>query len=235
MAAERRRCERCPAGAECPFCGLEGEARDAFEAIAEIRCYAAGTRLVEQGERPEGLFIVRQGLVRLRHDADDGRCLIFGLVGRAGLVGLAEVVNGKRSRLSAVTLQATTVELVPRREMVRFLVRYPASVVPLLVWESEELERFTDELVAERRPRPMPVRLLERLRDLAEVCGQPVDGGVLIDLPLSVRNVGDTLGCSRQWASKLLGEAEAAGLVERRHRRIVLTRTALQAGSGSHG
>ena len=228
MAAERRRCDRCPAGAECPFCGLEGEARDAFDAITEVRCYAAGTRLVEQGERPEGLFIVREGLAQLRHAAADGRRVIFGLVGRAGLIGLAEVVNGKRSRLSAVTLQPTTVEMVPRRELVRFLVDYPASVVPLLVWESEELERFTDELVNERRSRPLPDRLLDRLRDLAEVCGEPVDGGVLIDVPLSVRSVGDTLGCSRQWASKLLGDAEAAGLVERRQRRIVLTRAGLQ-------
>lgn len=232
MAAERSRCERCPAGGECPFCGLEGEARKTFEAITEVRCYAVGARLVEQGERPEGLFIVREGLVRLRHDAADGRRLIVAFVGRAGLIGLAEVVNGKRSHLSAVALQRTTVEVVPRRELVRFLTRYPASTVPLLVWESEALDRCTGALVDERQSRPMPERLLERLRDLAEVCGEPVEGGVLIDLPLSVRNVGDSLGCSRQWASKLLGDAEAAGLVERRERRIVLTRAGLGDAPG---
>lgn len=227
MVAETRRCERCPAGVDCPFCSLDGEARTAFEALAEVRGYAPGSCLVEQGERPEGLFIVRSGLVRLRHDGADGRRLILGLVGRAGLVGLVEVVNASPARTSAVAVNDTVVEMIPRQEMVGFLVRFPQAVLPLLAWGSEELERRTEELIAERRSRPMPQRLLRRLRGLAEVCGHPVEGGVLIDVPLTVRSIGDSLGCSRQWASKLLGEAEAAGLVERRQRRILLTRAGL--------
>ena len=233
MQAVGKRCERCPAGAACPFCGLDGDARIEFESVIETRSYAASCRLVAQGERPEGMFLVREGLIRLHHDGEDGRSAFLGLVGGAGLLGVAESINGSRSAVSAVTLLPTSVEVLPRADLVRFLMHHPAAVVPLLVWESEELERRTAELLDERESRPLPERLLRRLRDLAEVCGEAVDGGVLIDVPLSVRNIGDTLGCSRQWASKLLGEAEAAGLVERRQRRILLTQAAFQDGGTS--
>ena len=233
MRVEGKRCDRCPVGVDCPFCALGGDARSEFESVVETRSYAAGARLVVQGERPDGLFIVRQGLVRLRHDGDDGRTTYLGLVGGAGLLGVSESINGSRSAVSAVAAQPTTVEVVPRADLVPLLLRHPATVVPLLVWESAELERRTGELLDERASRPLPDRLLQRLRDLADVCGEEVADGVLIDVPLSVRNVGDTLGCSRQWASKLLGDAEAAGLVKRRHRRILLTEAALRSAGTS--
>lgn len=224
------RCERCPIGRECPFCGLTGEARRIFQALVEVRICSPGTLLLSQGEVPEGLFIVRSGAVRLRHDGRDGRCSFLGLVGAAGLLGLTETVNHSPALLSAETVRQSTVELVPQRELVRFLVRFPEAAVPLLVYESEEVEELRSDLLDRHRPSPLPERLLDRLGGLAEVCGVPLeDGTVLIDLPLTVQAVGDTLGCSRQWASRLLGEAEEAGLVERRERRILLTPAALDS------
>jgi DNA-binding MarR family transcriptional regulator len=50
----------------------------------------------------------------------------------------------------------------------------------------------------------------------------------LLDAPLTVRDLAGTLGCSRQWASKLLSEIEAQGLIEREGRRIILTDAALE-------
>lgn len=224
------RCELCPIGQECPFCGLTGEARRVFQSLAEVRTCTPGTYLLRQGELPEGLFVVRSGVVRLRHDGRDGRCSFLGLVGAAGLLGLVESVNHGAAAMSAEVVRQATVELIPQRELAHFLVRYPQAAVPLLIYESEELEELRDELLGRHRPDPLPRRLLDRLQGLAGICGVPLDdGGVLIDLPLTVQAVGDTLGCSRQWASRLLGEAERAGLVERRDRRILLTPEGLES------
>jgi CRP-like cAMP-binding protein len=206
---------------------LTGEARDAFRAITELRYYACGAEPVRQGERPDGLFIVRSGVLDLRHDAADGHALVLGMVGEGGLVGLSEVVTGTASRLTAVARRPCTLELVPRQELVSFLMRFPQTAVPLLVRAAEDLDRLRGDLLSARHPRPLTDQLLDRLRALADVCGVPVPGGVLIDVPLTVQAVGDRLGCSRQWASRLLCEAEGAGLVERRERRIILTSAAL--------
>lgn len=227
-------CDRCSAGAECPFCSLTGEAREAFSSLTELRYYACGAEPVRQGERPDGLFIVRSGVLDLRHDAADGHSLVLGMVGEGGMVGLSEVVTGIPSRITAEARRPTTLEVVPRQDLVSFLVRFPQSAVPLLVRAAEELDRLRGDLLSARHPRPLTDQLLERLRALADVCGVPVPGGVLIDVPLTVQAVGDRLGCSRQWASRLLCEAEGAGLVERRERRIILTTAALNGHQGAN-
>jgi len=222
------RCNRCPVGTECPFCGLTGEARRAFQEAAEVRYYAPDAVLMRQGERPSGLFIVRSGVVRLHHDDPDGHSLVLGLVGPAGLLGLSEVVTGGPSMVTVRTLQHTRAEVVPRSELVRFLMEFPETTIPLLVKSSEEMQRLREELLAALHSRPLPERLLNRLRTLADACGVPTEqGDVLIDLPLTVSDVGESVGCSRQWASRLLGEAEEEGLIERRDGRIVLTASAL--------
>jgi CRP-like cAMP-binding protein len=71
-------------------------------------------------------------------------------------------------------------------------------------------------------------RLVRQLQELAGSCGVPTDRGTLLDAPLTVRDLAGTLGCSRQWASKLLSEIEAQGLIEREGRRIILTDAALE-------
>lgn len=232
MSPDSNRCDQCPAGAGCPFCTLTGEARRSFQSLTEVRCYSPGSHVVHQGERPEGLFIIREGVLRLRHEEEDGRSVVLGLLGPGGLVGLTESVNHSSSRFSVEALQESTLEVVPRAGLVRFLTRFPEAVIPLLVWESEELERRIDELLAARCPRPLPERLMGRLRSMARVCGVAEGDDVVIDLPLTVQAVGDSLGCSRQWASRLLTDAEAEGLVERRRGRIVLKAAGLASTNG---
>jgi CRP-like cAMP-binding protein len=226
-------CERCSIGTECPFCSLTGEAREVFRSLTELRYYACGAEPVRQGERPDGLFIVRRGVLDLRHDAIDGHSVVLGMVGEGGLLGLSEVITGSSSRVTAEARRPATLEMVPRQELVSFLMRFPDVAVPLLVRAAEDLDKLRADLVAARHPRPLTDQLLDRLRSLADVCGVPVADGVLIDVPLTVQALGDRLGCSRQWASRLLGEAEGAGLVKRQKRRIVVTKAALNGQDGA--
>ena len=80
---------------------------------------------------------------------------------------------------------------------------------------------------------PLVERLLHKLQELADACGVTTEsGGLLLDAPLTVQDLAGSLGCSRQWASKLLSEIESRGLIERRGRRIVLTEAALEHSSG---
>jgi len=69
---------------------------------------------------------------------------------------------------------------------------------------------------------PTGERLLSALAELARVYGLPAEAGLRIPVPLTVQMLADKVGCSRQWASKLLGELESAGKLKRNRSWITL-------------
>jgi CRP-like cAMP-binding protein len=63
---------------------------------------------------------------------------------------------------------------------------------------------------------------MSALIELGNVYGVPAEAGLRIPVPLTVQMLADKVGCSRQWASKLLGELEAAGKLKRNRSWITL-------------
>jgi len=64
---------------------------------------------------------------------------------------------------------------------------------------------------------------MSALVELGRIYGLPAEAGLRIPVPLTVQMLADKVGCSRQWASRLLGELEAAGKLRRNRGWITLT------------
>jgi CRP-like cAMP-binding protein len=63
---------------------------------------------------------------------------------------------------------------------------------------------------------------MSALVELGRVYGVPAESGLRIPVPLTVQMLADKIGCSRQWASKTLGELEAAGKLKHKRGWITL-------------
>lgn len=228
--AERRHrsyCASCAVAPECPFASLGPEARAAFESILETRVYSPGSVILGQGDPARDFYILRSGLARTTHVTAAGKSVGGHVLGPPAFLGLTEVVTGDRYLLGAEAVDACTLGHVTRKDFAPFLLHHPEAALALLIQVSQDLAKLQAELFEAAGGECLTGRLLGELRELAGSCGIPTDGGVLLDVPLTVRDLAGTLGCSRQWASKLLGELGSRGLIERRGRRILLTRAAL--------
>lgn len=222
-------CTACQASACCAFSALDPEARARFHEIAETRYYAPGTTISRQGEKADSLYVIRSGLVRLLHLTEDGKEVGMQVITAGGIVGLTEVITGAPYHGTVESVEETRVDFIPRVRFVPFLLATPKLSVELLIRISYELERLQAEIYEADGGCPMVERLLHTLRDLAKSCGVTTESGMLLDLPLTVKDLARSLGCSRQWASKMLSEIEENGLIKRKGRRIVLTRAGLEA------
>jgi CRP-like cAMP-binding protein len=69
---------------------------------------------------------------------------------------------------------------------------------------------------------PTGERLMSALVEMGRIYGVPAESGLRIPVPLTVQMLAEKIGCSRQWASKKLGELEAAGKLERNRSWITL-------------
>lgn len=235
-ARETDLCECCNAHEACCFTSLTEEARREFRALAQARFYSAGTHIIRQGERAEGLYVLQSGLIRLLHLTEAGKQVGVRMVTPPEMIGLTEVITGDPYHVTAETVEECRLEFFPRKQFVPYLLKTPALAVELLIRMSQEFERLQEGMYESDGGSPLVVRLLHKLQELAEACGVSTSGGgLLLDAPLTVQDLAGTLGCSRQWASKLLSEIESRGLIERRGRRIVLTEAGLQANHPLEG
>jgi CRP-like cAMP-binding protein len=217
-----------PGGDEsCVFDDLDDEARESLGKIIEPRRYGPGETLLCQGDPALGLFVVRSGLVRTSHLTPGGKPVGVRIVAPFGILGLAEVVTGDPYLLSAETVGPCRIDHVARKRFVPFLLHHPRVAVELLIRVSQDVVALQAGVYEAAGGGNLGDRLVRQLQELAGSCGVPTDRGTLLDAPLTVRDLAGTLGCSRQWASKLLSEIEAQGLIEREGRRIILTDAAL--------
>lgn len=224
-------CAVCQVQSRCAFTNLTSEAQETFRSISQIRFYAPGSMIVRQGEAADGLFVLRSGLVRVLHLTPAGKPVGVRLMTPPEIVGLTEVITGDRYSSTIESVEESQLEYVSRKRFVPFLLATPALAVELLIRVSQDYERIQEGVYESDGGSPLVERLMHKLQELASACGVTTEGGLLLDAPLTVQDLAGTLGCSRQWASKLLSEIESRGLIERRGRRIVLTDAGLDAES----
>ena len=178
------------------------------------------------------MFNVRSGAVRLHHLTPCGKSGASRIVAASGVLGLTEVAAGSRFQFTAEALQNSTLEYAPSKQFESFLLDNAQVAVQLLVWVSREFEKQQSELYETATGGDLAPRLLGRLRQLGELCGSSTPEGVELSPIFTGQDLADSLGCSRQWVCKLLGDLEHQGLVKRRARRIILTAAALGCGAG---
>ena len=145
----------------------------------------------------------------------------------SGIFGLTEIMSGAPHGLTVETLAPTELEYIPREAFAALLLEHTQLAANLLKYVSKEFKQMQSELCAAADGVPLSERLLSRFRELAALHGEPVAGGKLLRLSLTVQDIADNLGCSRQWASKLLVDIENKGLIARRGRRLIVSNIVL--------
>lgn len=216
-------CLGCAAQASCVFVGLTREARREFRRILQIRTYSARSFLVRQGDPVEGVFVVREGMVRLLHLTPPGKIITVHLAGPGEILGLSQMVAGTSYPWDAQGAEKCTLEFIPRADFLAFLHHHPEVTLDLLTQVSQDFVKLQGDLCATMSGSPLRQRLLDKLRQLCEEWGVETERGLRLDLHVTVQDLADHVGCSRQWVSKSLGELERDGLVQREGRTLLLT------------
>jgi CRP-like cAMP-binding protein len=87
---------------------------DAFSSVASRR-YSASTILFMQGEGAHGVFLVREGEVRLLVSNNNGQVVFERIHGPGDLLGLPAVFAGTAYSMTAETITEATLSFMPGR------------------------------------------------------------------------------------------------------------------------
>lgn len=153
------------------------------------------------------LWRIDVGVVRSLTWLEDGTVVTLGIWGAGDIVGEA---------LSSV--EPYQVECLTKVEATPLSLEEWQPDASLLLSHLHQME----ELAVIRSYRKVDAMMIKLLNRLAKRFGREVEAGNLIDLKLTHQDIADILGTTRVTVTRILGQFEEQGVIERSLRRIIL-------------
>ena len=203
---------------------LRGLSASSLEEVAakamEKRVQAGGT-LFREGEPASALYVLLVGRVKLTQVAADGHEVILRFVGPGEAVAALALFEDATYPLTASAVSESVLLVWHRDVLQELFQRHPALAVNAMRLLSERLrevqERFR-ELATER----VAQRIARALLRLVRQAGRRVEGGVLIDLPLSRQDLAEMTGTTLYTVSRVLSEWEGQGILESARMKVLV-------------
>lgn len=192
------------------FRGLPDAVLNGIAAMSRTTEYPAGATIFAKGDEGLGLLAVLKGVVRISAVAEDGRELVLNLIGRNEVFGEIALLDGLPRTADASALTDCSLLELDRRSFLPLLRTEPIVSIRLLEVLSRRLRR-TSEQAEGLSFEPASVRVAKALFRLAAVQG---NGDMARPrVAITQRELGQTVGLSRESTNKQLREWEAAGLI----------------------
>ena len=208
--------------ARCPlFAGLGADALAEVAAAGAVRTLARREVAFSEGDPADAFLVVLAGRLKLTQTSADGHEMIVRYVGPGEMCAVVALTPGDAYPVTAEAVEETRVAAWDSGVLQGLLRRHPELAVNALRLLSERMRELTGrlrELATEKVAR----RVARALLRLARKTGKRVEGGVLLDLPLSREDLAAMTGTTLFTVSRLLAEWERGGLVEVGRERVVI-------------
>jgi CRP-like cAMP-binding protein len=215
------------------FHGLDENARQDIIAAARHIKRKRGERLFRQGALAQYFFVLQSGKVKMTQLTPDGELVLVRLVvpGEAfgGIAALGNRIYPVSAEAAdeclALAWNGSTMERLLRKHA-----QLAVNLLDLLAERLHEMQARYEELATEQ----VEQRLARTLLRLGERAGRSVDGGTLVDVRLSRRDLAEMTGTSLFTVSRILNRWQDAGIVQSRRQHILIRQSAgLETVAGS--
>lgn len=189
---------------------------DAVAAINErfrAFAYEADETIYQSGERASELHVVADGHVRLVRYAQDGHKVMLDVLAPGEIFGGLSML-GDSAYAEAAEAQTDCCALgISAAEFRDTLQQHPAVAMRVLDHTSERL-RTAHEAIEGLSAHSVQIRIASLLIQLGDKLGESSPEGLLIQIPLSRRDVASMTGTTPETASRILSDFREAGLIE---------------------
>jgi len=205
-------CLTCPRIKENFFCDLPKPSLTAIDAISSSAAYPKDAILFVEGQDPCGVFVLCNGRVKLSTTSADGKSIIVRIAEPGEVVGLAGTLSGKPYELTAEVLEPLQANFIPREVFLRFLRDHSEAAVRV----AEMMSRIYHATLLEVRYLGFSSSTAEKLaRFLLDLPTHPGSNGHFrATLTLTHKEIGETIGASRETVTRLFANFKREGLVE---------------------
>lgn len=188
---------------------LSSQARTDFLAEAQVRSLPAGSRIYTQDDHGRVMYRFVSGTAYLSFAREDGRELLFGLIGPGECLGISSLIDGEGLPHSAVARSDVQLQVVDEQTLSRLRAKHRSIDEAFLVTMCRDI-RILSYHLSEAALDGLPSRVARRLLALA---GDPAPGGRAPEVKMPQAELAALFGVSRQTLNKVLKRFEDDGLV----------------------
>lgn len=188
---------------------------------ARRRALTPGERLYSRGDRPDGIYCVVDGSVRVSGISREGQQTVLDFYGPGSWFGEVSMLGGTLRAHDAEGYMPTSLLQIVPEDLEKLLAVHPALTRALLRLEAMRLYLLLTAL-EQYSVQSMEQRLASRLLMLAGSYGANGPRGFEIGLHLPQETLAQLVGATRQRINQLLKNWELQGVVEQQYGRILL-------------
>jgi CRP/FNR family transcriptional regulator len=199
---------------------------EAGEVVA-LRTYVRNEIIFTPTRDPRSVYILERGLVRIYRLSKSGDELTLGYVTSGEVFGELAAFAPRTRDSFAQAVVASAVRTFPLARLQRILSDLPGPVRDIVRQIGERLKRDENKLedLVFRGIRSRIARVLLELADelsMVKSAGAAHARPLIIDVPLTQRELATLVGAARQRVNMALRDLEVEGLIVRRRGRIVI-------------
>lgn len=206
----------------CPTCGMpymgiytELPAKDVERLSAHESCelYKKGSSFFHEGSRPNGIFFIHKGKVKL-YKHGDGREQIVKIAKEGELLGYRAILAEEQFPVSAKTLEDCHLCFIPKQVFLDALHSSPAFSQKILKEACRELDTMTG-VLTNMAQKTVVERIVHTLLQLNEIYdGQPIN--------LKREDLAGLVGTATETLIRFLSEMKDKDLIEIQGRKIIV-------------
>lgn len=203
------------------FKGLDLAAQEKAIDIGRVYPLDKDTFLFHQEEQANTFYILLRGAIKLVQITPEGHQITVDYVTEGGGIGIIVALSNTVYPVTAEVVQKSWVIAWGQDSLNELMLEYPQLALNglrLIADYFVRLQNRHQELATERVERRVARALLRLVRQT----GKKVDGGILIDMPLSRQDLAEMTGTTLYTASRILSGWEKEGLVATGREQVTL-------------
>ncbi len=200
---------------------LPSDICEAILAEGRIRRARAGASLFNQGDEANLCYILLSGEIRLLLLTPDGKRVIIDIIGPGMHLGFFVALTDKQYPISAETIEGSEFYVWDAAVIRGKILRTPQLTLNVLSSLTDRvicLQNKVQQLATER----VEQRIAHSLLLLAQHMGKQQDEGILINMPLTHRDLAEMAGTNIYSVSRVLHKWEEKEIIVTGRRRILL-------------
>lgn len=181
-----------------------------FEKISSTKKFSNGQTIYREGEAPHGLYFIKEGMVGLIHISSGGIESLLRVFGPCTFFGHRSFLANEPYHATAVALKDTTVWFIPAKEAQDIIETRPQLSHHFIKLMAKDLRNAEN-----------------RLRDMSskKVSGRIIEALLFLkhrhpNYQWTRREIGEFCGAKTETVSRVLGQLEKKGLIEKDGRDI---------------
>lgn len=205
-------CNDCNSLHSSLFCKLDSTELGEISINKTINSYQKGQLIFQESHRPQGLYCIYTGKVKIYKLGDEGRDQIVRLAGKGDILGYRSLLSGEPYSASATALEDTEVCHIPKETFFDLLKQNSELAIGVIKTLTEDLKQAELRLtnISQKHVRE---RIAETLLMLKESYGFEKDN-MTINAILGRTDIGSIAGTTTETTIRMLSDLNKEGLIK---------------------